>query len=76
MVLCVAISDPYTILLNTHDGKAYAITSEQTMDGWESIADSFELFIRGVGSHVLKTCPLSEIIMLTGARDTSFWNDI
>lgn len=39
-MLCVAISDPYTILLNTHDGKAYAITSEQTLDGWESIADS------------------------------------
>jgi hypothetical protein len=75
-VLCVAISDPYTILLNTHDGKAYAITSEQTLDGWESIANSFELFIRGVGSHILKTCPLSEIIKLTGASDTSFWNDI
>lgn len=75
-VICVAISDPYTILLNTHDGKVYAITSEQTMDGWESIADTFELFIRGVGSHVLKTCSISEIIKLTGASDTAFWKDI
>lgn len=75
-VICVAISDPYTILLNTHDGKVYAITSEQTMDGWESIADSFELFIRGVGSHFLKACPLTVIIKSTGANDISFWNGI
>ncbi|QJP75930.1 SMI1/KNR4 family protein [Enterobacter cloacae] len=75
-VICVAISDRYTILLNNHDGKVYALTSEHTMDGWESIADSFELFIRGVGSHVLKTYSISEIIKLTGASDTAFWKDI
>ncbi|EPA3073006.1 TPA: SMI1/KNR4 family protein [Enterobacter cloacae] len=75
-VICIAISDPYTILLNTHNGKVYAITSEQTMDGRESIADSFELFIRGVGSHFLKACPLTEIIKSTGANDISFWNGI
>lgn len=75
-VICIAISDPYTILLNTHDGKVYAITSEQTMDGWESIADNFELFIRGVGSYFLKACPLTEIIKSTGAIDISFWNNI
>ena len=74
--ICIAISDPYTILLNAHDGKVYAITSEQTMDGRESIADSFELFIRGVGSHFLKACPLTEIIKSTGVNDISFWNGI
>ncbi|WP_088244112.1 SMI1/KNR4 family protein [Enterobacter sichuanensis] len=75
-VICIAISDPYTIMLNTHDGKVYAITSEQTMDGWESIADNFELFIRGVGSHFLKACPLTEIINSTGVNDISLWNSI
>ncbi|WP_231844229.1 SMI1/KNR4 family protein [Erwinia pyrifoliae] len=53
-IICIAISDPYTILLNTCNGNVHAITSEQGMDGWASVANNFELFIRGVGSHFLK----------------------
>ena len=75
-VICIAISDPYTILLNVRNGKVYAITSEQSMDEQEPIANNFELFIRGVGSHFLKSCLPSEIIKLTGSTNISFWNNI
>lgn len=75
-VICIAISDPYTILLNSHDGKVYAITSEQGMDGWESIANDFELFIRGVGSLFLKACLPPMVTKLTGSTDSLFWSNI
>jgi len=75
-VIVVALSDPYTILLNTIDCKIYAITSEEKIIDREPIAVDFNTFVRGVGSVFLKACSRNEIESLVGSKNSDFWTVI
>ncbi len=75
-IIVVAISDPYTIILNTLDGKVYAITSESSMSDWKPIAENFKFFFRGVGSIFLDACTLAEIEILVSSENKEFWAGI
>lgn len=74
--ILIAISDPYTILLNTVNGKIYAITSESEIKNDEEVSSGFNVFVRGVGSLFLKTSTPSEICSLVNARNKEFWHEI
>lgn len=75
-MIIIALSDPYTILLNTVTGKIYAITSEPGINDEKSVADNFELFIRVAGSLFLKKISSQDAIKLTGATNQDFWKNI
>ena len=73
-IVVIAISDPYTILLNTLDKRVYAMTSESTMDEFELVATNFNLFIRALGSLFLNTATVDEIRKEVGADSrTEIW---
>lgn len=75
-IIVIALSDPYTILLNTVTGMIYAITSEPSVNDDRPVADDFELFIRVVGSLFLKKISAQDAIKFTGATNQDFWNNI
>lgn len=72
-IVVIALSDSYTILLNTIDCKIYAITSEEKLIDREPIAIDFNTFIRGVGSLFLKACSRNEVESLVGSKNSDFW---
>ncbi|CRL65556.1 hypothetical protein [Proteus vulgaris] len=43
-MIVIALSDPYTLLLNTQTGNVFAMTSETPMDSFEHIAANFFVF--------------------------------
>jgi hypothetical protein len=75
-IIVIALSDPYTILLNTINEQVYAITDESTMNGWLSVAKSFTLFIRGIGSIFLKKADAFEVESFMGGDDKVFWETV
>lgn len=76
-IVVIAISDPYTILLNTLDKQVYAMTSESAMDEFELVATTFSLFIRALGSLFLNTATVDKIRKEVGADSrTEFWQTI
>ncbi|WP_289997894.1 SMI1/KNR4 family protein [Photorhabdus laumondii] len=74
--IVIAISDPYTILLNTITGEVFVMTSESSMDDFEQVSTSFELFIRGVGTIFLGKETSTKIIKYVGSRTNEFWEEI
>ncbi|MFJ4112031.1 hypothetical protein [Pseudomonas sp. NPDC089758] len=74
--IAIATSDPYTILLNTENGRIFAITSESKMSDWKTIAFNFEAFARGVGTIFLKQGNASEIIPAVHAENGEFWEEL
>ncbi|HDT6506968.1 TPA: nuclease [Klebsiella aerogenes] len=72
-MIAVAISDPYTILLDTRNGKVYAVTSEPGESDDMPVALGFYYFIRGIGSVFLKSMPSSEVVNFVGAVNKEFW---
>ncbi|GKX59011.1 SMI1/KNR4 family protein [Leminorella grimontii] len=76
-IIVIALTDPYTLLLNTLDGAVYAMTSESSMEDVERVASSFSLFIRGVGSAFFDVGGADEIPKAVGAQaSTSFWREV
>ena len=76
-IIVIALSDPYTILLNTLDRQIYTMTSESEMDKFELVAINFNSFIRGIGSIFLNAASASEIEIKVGAgRQSKFWQVI
>jgi len=74
--IAIATSDPYTILLNTENGKLFAITSESKMTDWKTIACDFEIFARGIGTIFLKQGNSSDVANAVSAEDSEFWQEI
>ncbi|KAF6686156.1 SMI1/KNR4 family protein [Pseudomonas sp. EKM23D] len=74
--IAIATSDPYTILLNTENGKIFAITSESNMSDWKTIACNFEMFARGVGTIFLKQGDPSEVVSAVNAENGEFWQEL
>ncbi|SCC12963.1 hypothetical protein GA0061071_106175 [Kosakonia oryzendophytica] len=75
-IIVIALSDPYTLLLNTLNQRVYAITSEPTAADDDPVADSFALFIRGVGSLFLQAAHPQEVASAVGAVNLAFWQEI
>lgn len=75
-IIVVAISDPYTILLDTFSGKVYAITSDSSMNNLKSIAENFSSFFRGVGSIFLGACTPAKVKILVSSEDKEFWENV
>ncbi|MFG0756341.1 SMI1/KNR4 family protein [Pseudomonas sp. TYF_14] len=74
--IAIATSDPYTILLNTENGKIFAITSESKISDCKAIACNFEMFARGVGTIFLKQGTPSEVISAVHAESGEFWQEL
>ncbi|MER1720770.1 nuclease, partial [Proteus terrae] len=72
-IIVIALSDPYTILLNTQTGNVFAMTSESSMDSFEHIAVNFCVFFRAVATLFLTDISPERIIELTSSQTTSFW---
>ncbi|ALB61136.1 FIG00924987: hypothetical protein [Cronobacter condimenti 1330] len=75
-VIVIAISDPYTILLNNNNNKIYGISGESYQFQKEEISKTFELFVRGVGSLFLKEGTVSEVAGAVGAVNQDFWQSL
>ena len=75
-VIVIAISDPYTILLNNDNNKIYGISGESYQFEKEEISKSFELFVRGVGTLFLKEGSVSEVAGAVGAVNEDFWHSL
>jgi len=75
-IILIAISDPYSILLNTKNNEIYAIMSEEQKHDKAPISKDFESFVRGVGSLFLKKAQLQEVINSVGAVNQDFWHNI
>jgi hypothetical protein len=74
--IAIATSDPYTILINTENGKISAITSESKMTNLETIACNFSMFARGVGTIFLKQGNPSEVEIAVRAENSEFWREL
>lgn len=72
-VIVIALSDPYTLLLNTQTGNVFVMTSESSMDSFEHIAVNFFAFFRAVATLFLTDISPDRIIELTSSKTTSFW---
>ncbi|SQI38856.1 Uncharacterised protein [Leminorella richardii] len=76
-IVVIALTDPYTILLNTYDGAVYAMTSESSVDDFERIASNFSLFVCGVGTAFLCAGTEEQIQKAVGAQmNSSFWREM
>ncbi|QIG07003.1 SMI1/KNR4 family protein [Proteus sp. ZN5] len=75
-VIVIALSDPYTILLNTQTGNVFAMTSESSMDSFEHIAANFFAFFSAVATLFLTNISPDRIIKLTSSQTTSFWHQL
>ncbi|EOW6744292.1 nuclease [Cronobacter dublinensis] len=75
-VIIIAISDPYTILLNNNNGQIYGINGESYQFREGEISKSFELFVRGVGTLFLKEGTVSEVAGAVGAVTQDFWHSL
>ena len=75
-LILIAISDPYSIIINTVDSKLYAISSEPNEMDLRPISDSFELFFRALGTLFLKCGNPDGIVVYTGAKNQNFWHVI
>lgn len=75
-IIVIALSDPYTILLNTLTGNVFAMTSESSMDSFEHIAVNFFAFFRAVATLFLTDISPDRIIDLTSSQTTSFWHQL
>ncbi|ANF96468.1 SMI1/KNR4 family protein [Paenibacillus bovis] len=72
-LICIALSDPYTLLLNLQTNEVYAMTSE-TQDGeWQRVASHFSLFIRGLGTAYLESVSPKQLAQETEAETLNFW---
>ncbi len=75
--ILIAMTDPYSILLNTLNNGVYVMTSESKMGEFELVANNFNIFFRAMGSIFLKVSSVSEIEDQVGAiSDSSFWKNI
>lgn len=82
-IVLIAISDPYSILLDCRSGAIYAMLSDDEWLIWREVSVNFEAFVRCVGSIYLynlhnyqnlnKSQLLAAITSLTKAKDASFW---
>ncbi|MDI7494481.1 nuclease [Cronobacter dublinensis] len=75
-VIVIAISDPYTILLNNNNNKIYGISGESYQFEKEEISKTFELFVRGVGTLFLKEGSVSQVAGAVGAVNEDFWHSL
>ncbi|EMA8656530.1 SMI1/KNR4 family protein [Cronobacter dublinensis] len=75
-VILIAISDPYTILLNNNNNKIYGISGESYQFEKEEISKNFELFVRGVGTLFLKEGSVSEVAGAVGGVNEDFWHSL
>ncbi|MBI6527605.1 nuclease [Proteus vulgaris] len=72
-MIVIALSDPYTILLNTQTGDIFAMTSGSPTDSFEHIAANFFVFFSAVATLFLTDISPDRIIKLTSSQTTSFW---
>lgn len=72
-MIVIALSDPYTILLNTQTGDIFAMTSESSMDSFEHIAANFSVFFSAVATLFLTDISPDRVIELTSSQTTLFW---
>lgn len=75
-LIVIALSDPYTILLNTQTGAIFAMTDESTIDNIEHIAVHFSVFFRAVATVFLTDISSDKIIELTSSQTTPFWHQL
>lgn len=74
--IVIAMSDPYTILLNVNTGEVFSMISESSMNDFEQIASGFILFFRGLGTlFVNKESPLV-IAKLVSSKTVGFWDEL
>ncbi|MEG0279539.1 MAG: nuclease [Morganella sp. (in: enterobacteria)] len=74
--IVIAISDPYTILLNTITGQIFSMTSESSMDDLEQIASDFLFFFRGIGTLFLTKEAPDVIAKLVSSQTIEFWDKL
>ncbi len=74
--IVIAISDPYTILLNTITGQIFSMTSESLMDDFVPIASDFVLFFRGIGTLFLTKETPDIIAKLVSSQTIEFWDEL
>lgn len=75
-MIVIALSDPYTLLLNTQTGAVFAMTDESTMEGIEHIATHFSLFFKAAATLLLTDISVNRVIELTSSQTTSFWHEL
>lgn len=75
-MIVIALSDPYTILLNTQTGDVFAMTSETPMDRFKHIATNFFVFFSAVATLFLTDISPDRVIELTSSQTTSFWHQL
>lgn len=75
-IIAIANSDPYTILLDTRNGRVYAITSEPGESDDKPVALGLYYFIRGIGSVFLKSISSNDVVNFVGAVNKEFWHII
>lgn len=80
-LIMVANSDPYAIVLNVESGEVLAIDPDLGLEKASMIAESFESFVRGVGSVFLlrnavddKEILAKSIHDFVGSHDIDFWS--
>nr|WP_216654563.1 SMI1/KNR4 family protein [Providencia stuartii] len=74
--IVIAISDPYTIILNVNTGEVFSMTNESSMDDFEQIASNFILFFRGLGTlFINKESPMT-IAKLVSSQAIEFWDEL
>ncbi|MGI3427959.1 nuclease [Providencia stuartii] len=74
--IVIAISDPYTIILNVNTGEVFSMTNESSMDDFEQIASDFILFFRGLGTlFINKESPMA-IAKLVSSQAIKFWDEL
>ncbi|HGY1115960.1 TPA: nuclease [Providencia rettgeri] len=74
--IVIAISDPYTILLNVNTEEIFSMTSESSMDDFEQIASDFLLFFRGLGTLFINKESPKNIAQLVSSQTIEFWDEL
>lgn len=74
--IVIAMSDPYTILLNVNTGEIFSMSSESSIDDFEKIASDFILFFRGIGTLFITKKSVMTIVKLVLSGTTEFWDEL
>jgi len=72
-LICIAQSDPYTLLLDLQTSEVYAMTSETADGEWQRAANHFVLLIQGLGTAYLESVSPEQLVQATGAETLEFW---
>jgi hypothetical protein len=79
-LLMVANSDPFAILLNLENGEVLVMDVEQGWQASSTVAHSFDLFLKGVGTTMLRRNQSTDRVALgldvasdVGSSDQAYW---